>query len=322
MMRTALAFLACLVAAAVLAWTTQRDALLRLAGIEEPPAAPVAEALPPDAPDALDPTPYRDAIEPLEAILYRDGPPAWADPDALSAIAKRLADRLYADLGPLRGQHAMADLVDWAGAVGAQADSGYAAPELDAPRASWEVLRARWFRHAPWFARTTAQLVAAQRPAAPTASVVDVLALWDWEAAIEAVSDEGRTALDRFGDGPGDPAAPTDDERAALAQFALFAREWDARVGALDAQAPRRPGPNAEPNLPFAYEALEQATAQLARATAPDGDAPLPPRSWRAQCFDAADAHLQAARRFLARAHTGVTPAPTQTAALPAAPAP
>jgi len=56
-MRTALAFLACLVLAAVLAWTPQRDAVLRLAGLEEAPPPPVAEPLPPDAPDALDPTP-------------------------------------------------------------------------------------------------------------------------------------------------------------------------------------------------------------------------------------------------------------------------
>jgi hypothetical protein len=324
-MRTAVALLACLcmLLAAALAWVTQRDAVLRLAGLAPPPPPPAAEALPPpDAPDALDPTPYRDAIEALEAILYRDGPPAWADPDAVSSIAMRLGDRLYADLGPLRGQQAMSDLVDWAGAVGAQAESGYATPELDAPRASWEVLRAKWFRRAPWFTRTTARLVAAQRPAAPTASLVDLVALWSWAAAIEAAAGDGRAALDRFGDPPADAPAASDDDRAQLAQFEAFARDWDARVGALDAQAPRRPGPGGEPNLAFAYEALEQATEQLARATVPDGDATLPPRSWRTQCLDGAAAHLEAARRFLARAHTGVTLAPTRTASLPAAPAP
>lgn len=312
---TLLAFLALL---AAFTWATQHDVLARFAGAPAPAAA--IAAAPADAPDAVDPTPYRDTIEAIEAVLYRDTPAAWADPEAVSSLAMALGDRLYADLGPLRGHRALADLVDFAGATGAQAESGYAAPELDAPRAAWETIRAKWFRRAPWFGRTTARLVAAQRPPAPTASLIDLHELWKWAGAIETMVEGGRTAMDRYGEIDVDVAEGTQEERDLVARFQNFAKDWDARVRGLGADAPRQPTPDGEPNLLFAYQALEEAVAQLALATTSEGDAPVPMKWWRTQCLDAATAHLDAARDFLTRAHTGATS--SQTASLPAAPTP
>jgi len=299
-------------------WITQHDVLARLAGVREPDAA--VERAPDDAPDAIDPTPYRDTIQAIEAVLYRDAPADWSDPETVSSLAMQLGDRLYAGLGPLRGHQAMAELVDFAGAVGSQSESGYAAPELDAPRAAWETIRARWFRRAPWFGRTTARLVAAQRPAPPTASLVDLHELWKWAGAIETMVEGGRPAFDRFGEVHVDVAEGSQDERDLVARFQNFAKDWDGRVRGLGAQAPRRPSADGEPNLLFAYQALEEAVAQLALATTSEGDAAVPMKWWRTQCLDAATAHLDAAREFLARAHTGATTA--QTASLPAAPTP
>ena len=80
-MRTA-ALLALLALAAVLAGVMHRDALLRFAGAAEP--QPIAA--PGDAPGALDPTPYRDAVAAIEAVLYRDTAAAWGDPEAAAKL--------------------------------------------------------------------------------------------------------------------------------------------------------------------------------------------------------------------------------------------
>jgi hypothetical protein len=311
--------LAFVMLSAFFGWITQHDVLAWLAGTR-PPAVAVAAA-PDDAPGAIDPTPYRDAIDAIEAVLYRGSPAGWSDPETVSAHAMALGDRLYADLGPLRGHQAMAELVDYAGAVGMQAESGYSAPELDGPRAGWEAFRAKWFRRAPWFGRTTAQLVAAQRPPAPTASLIDLHELWKWAGAIETMVEGGRPALARYGELHVDAAEGSQEERDLVARFQSFATDWDERVRGLGAQAPRRPAPEGEPNLLFAYQALEEAVAQLALATTSEGDAPVPMKWWRTQCLDAAAAHLEAARGFLSRAHTGATTT-SQTASLPAAPTP
>lgn len=304
---TLLAFLALL---AAFTWATQREVLARFAGTPAPSAAVAGATAGP-----VDPTPYRDTIEAIEAVLYRETPAAWSDPETVSSLAMQLGDRLYGDVGPLRGHRALAELVDFAGATGAQAESGFAAPELDGPRASWEALRAKWFQSAPWFRRTTASLVAAQRPPAPTASLIALHELWKWAGAIETMVDGGRPALDRYREVLVDAPEGSPEERDLVARFSSFARDWDARVAVLGSVAPRRPGLDGEPNLVFAHQALAEAVAQLALATTSQGDAEIPMKGWRTQCLDGADAHLEAARGFLARAHTGAT---AQTAAAPA----
>lgn len=298
--------LTCVVLAGVGAWLAQPHVLARFA---PPPPAPAVVA----APGAIDPTPYRDAIEAIEAVLYRDRPASWDDPEVASALAMQLGDRLYADLGPPRGNEALTRLVDFASTLGAQADTGFAAPELDAPRAAWEALRAETFQHAPWFARTTARLVAAQRPPPPAASLVDLHELWKWAGAIATIVDDGRPAMDRIGEVQEDVAGPSEADLDRVERWQEFARDWDARVAGTGASAPRRPVAGGEPNLRFAYQALEQALQQLALATSTESGAPVPPKSWRAECLDAAAAHVEAARGYLSQAHTG---APAQTAAL------
>lgn len=308
---TAIAFLA-LVGA--FAWLTQPSVLARFGA----PGGGAADAVAPDAggdPDALDPTAYRDTLSAIETVLYRDGPAEWSDPDTVATLAMQLGDRLYADLGPLRGRQAMVDLVDFATAVGAQSESGYAAPELDGPRASWEAIRARWFRKAPWFGRTTSRLVASQRPTSPTASLVDVHEIWKWAGAIESFVDGGRRAMERHGEVGVDAPEGSQAERDLVARFQNFARDWDARVRGLAAAAPRRPALDGEANLLYAHQALEQAIQQLTLATTSEGDAPVPMKWWRTQCLDAAAAHLEAARGFLTKARTS---GGTQSAAAPA----
>jgi hypothetical protein len=291
--------------AAGLAWLAQPLVLARL-------AAPRAEdPRPNDAAGAIDPTPYRDAIEAIESVLYREQPASWSDPEHVAGLAMQLGDRVYADLGPPRGNEALTRLVDFATSLGAQAESGFAAPELDGPRAAWEALRADTFRHAPWFDRTTAELVAAQRPAAPTASLLHLHELWKWAGSIQTLVDGGRPSFDRHGEI--DVDVDSESGRALVDRWLAFARDWDARVQGVGALAPRRPPPGGEPNLLFAHQALEQAVQQLSLATSSDGDAPVPTKGWRAQCLDAAVAHLEAARGYLSQAHTG---APAQTASL------
>jgi hypothetical protein len=294
------------------AWLTQPAMLARLGATGE--AAPAAATR---APGLVDPTPYRATIEAIEAVLYREGRAAWSDPETVASLAMQLGDRLYADLGPLRGRPVLVDLVDFATAIGAQAESGYAAPELEGPRAAWEALRTRWFGAAPWFGRTTAGLVAAQRPTAPTASLVDLHETWKWAGAIERFVANGRGALERHGEVGVDAAEGSQAERDLVARFQDFARDWDARVRGLAAVAPHAPSPEGEPNLLFAHQALEQAVQQLALATTPEGDAPIPMKGWRTQCLDAAAAHLEAARGFLAEARTSSGDIASPPAAMP-----
>jgi len=308
-MRAARAF-ACVALLGAVAWLAQPHVLARLAATAPPAEATHAAA----APGAVDPTPYRDAIVTIESVLYREAPASWGDPEAVAGHAMQLGDRLYADLGPVRGHAALARVVDFAAQLEAQAESGFAAPELHAPRAAWEALRAETFLPAPWFARTTAKLVAAQRPPAPAASLVDLHELWKWAGAIQTTLDGGRVALARHGEVHVDAADGSGAERALVERWLDFARDWDARVLGLGALAPRRPPAGAEPNLLFAHQALEQAVQQLSLATSSDADAPVPTKAWRAECVDAAVAHLEAARGYLSQAHTG---APAQTAALP-----
>lgn len=296
-------------------WLTQPSVLARLGAVGDDAGEAVAASEGGD-PHALDPTPYRDTIAAIEALLYREGPAEWSDPETVATLAMQLGDRLYADLGPLRGRRAMVELVDFATAAGAQSESGYAAPELDGPRASWEAIRGRWFRRAAWFGRTSSRLVAAQRPPAPTASLVDVHELWKWAGAIESFVDGGRGAMARHGEVGVDAPEGSQGERDLVARFQNFARDWDARVRGLAAVAPRRPPLDGEANLLYAHQALEQAIQQLTLATTSEGDAPVPMKWWRAQCLDAADAHLEAARGFLTKTRTSASAA---SAAAPAA---
>ena len=307
--------LACAALIAGLAWLAQPGALVQIEARLGSHAE--SEAVQPGRAGAVDPTPYRDGIEAIEQVLYRDAPATWSDPETVSRTASALGERLYADLGPLRGRKALTDLVDFATSVDAQAESGFAAPELDAPRAAWEALRAEWFQSAPWFQRTTAQLVAAQRPPAPVASLLDLHELWKWAGSIETLVDAGRVEMERPSELQIDDAEASPAERDRVERWQSFARDWDGRVQGLGATAPRRPMANGEPNLVFAHQALEQALQQLALATNAEGDAPVPTKAWRAQCLDAAATHVAAAREFLARAHTGASIA--QTASVPAA---
>jgi hypothetical protein len=312
-MRPASVVALCLLTGA-LGWGAQPGNLARLAPQAAAERAATAQSA---APDALDATPYRDAIAAIEDVLYREAPPTWGDPELVSTRAMTLGERLYADLGPPRGPRALTDLVDFATAVAAQADSGFAAPELDAPRAAWEHLRARWFQPAPWFRTTNALLVATQRPPAPTASLVELHEHWKWAATIETMLDDGRPAIERHGDVEADAADGSREEPEFVGRWRDFARDWDDRVHELGLRTPRPPARDGERNLVFAHQALEQALHQLALATSPDGDAAVPTKSWRTQCLDAAATHVAAAREFLGRARTGASH--PQTASAPAA---
>lgn len=310
-------FVALVALSGVFTWITQPDVMARLSGMESrrDAAGDTGDDLHPRA-GAIDPTPYRDGISAIEQVLYRDTPLAPSDPETVSRLAMQLGDRLYADLGPLRGRRALVDLVGFASSLDAQSEIGFAAPTLDGPRADWETLRTTWFDRAPWFRQTTARLVAAQRPPTPAASLDDIQGLREWALGIAALIEGGRTEMQRHGEVMVDAAEGSQAERVLVGRWRTFARDWDERVRALDARAPRDLGLDGEPHLVLARQELEQAVRQLALATTSEGDYAVPMKWWRAQCLDNAATRVESARAELKQIRIRVH---AKTAAVPAA---
>jgi hypothetical protein len=281
-------FVALLALAGGFAWVLQPEVLARLAAV---PTAPE------DAAGGIDPTPYRAAIETIEGVLYRPAPPDAGSAGVLAGTAHVLGERLYTDLGPLRGREALVRLVDFA--TGVDTEAGYAAPDVQAARASWEALRGELFQPAPWFRATSAALVAAQRPAAPRASRAELGALEGFAAAIEQLAAGGRDALLRHGEQLVDAAEGSREERALVGRWTNYARDWDARVADLAREMPPAPALDGDPAVLFAHQELGRALQQLRLATTSTGEHAVPMKWWREQCLDAAAAHVAEARRRL-----------------------
>ncbi len=245
----------------------------------------------------IDPGAYRDLIESLEAVLYRPETPEFDAPETVGALAMRLGERLYADLGPLAGKRALVDLALFGSEIESSTDAGYATPSLDGPRARWEELRRALFRPAPWFRRTDAALVVAQQPVPHRVAILDLLALRSFADEIDAMLQGARDGLMRFGEPGVDVAEASREERELVRRFRFFAEEWDARVRLLQGRMPHAPPLDGDLHAVGAHQALGQALHQLSLATTSVGDAAVPMKWWRGQCLDAAAARIAEARK-------------------------
>ncbi len=250
----------------------------------------------------LDPAPYRAEIEAIEAVLYRDTQAEWADGERVAAAARELADHMTAELDRITAHAVLLRLSAFAMEAEANADAGYALPDLARSRRAWQRLRSELFAPAPWLRREGPDLAAVQNPAPRRADWLDIGALERFAKALDPLLASGRREMLAFGEVYVDVPEGSPEEAQLVDDWLAFARRWDERVTKACGQAPARPALDDDLRVVMAHQLLGDACHQLHVATVSAGEASVPMKHWRSSSLDQAAARIAEARAQLAEA--------------------
>ncbi len=250
----------------------------------------------------LAPAPYRAEIEAIEAVLYRDTETELVDGERVAAAAHQLADHMTAELDRITGHAVLLRLSEFAMEAEADADAGYALPDLARSRRAWQRLRSELFAPAPWLRREGPELAAAQHPAPPRADLLDVAALEGFAKTLAPLLASGRSEMLRYGEIYVDVLEGSQAETELVDDWLTFARRWDTRVGKACAQTPPRPALDDDLHVVMAHQLLGDACHQLRVATVSAGDASIPTKDWRSSSLDQAVERIAEARAQLVEA--------------------
>jgi len=250
---------------------------------------------------AVEPAPHREAIERVEALLYRRAPAAPGDASAVESAVARLAEALLASEGLAHRQAGM-ELLAFAARVGARDDVGYPPASLVDLRGEWETLRARIFRPAPWLRTAAPDLDRIQEPPAAAADPRSDEALRAAAGELERLLARGRREVERLGEPVYDIDTPGRADGGQIRAWHDWGARWREQLAS--AMAPvwdLSPQPE-DPLRAEALRALEDAHELLRRVPDGAGAWPTPFRpAWEARFRAASDA-LARARATLARA--------------------
>jgi hypothetical protein len=245
----------------------------------------------------VDPTPYRQTIEELEAILYKASPPGPGDGAAIGSTARRLGEAVLSGEGP---QHRTLGLEIVGFAQMADPDAGYGGVDLAATRRRWEAARATVFQDAPWFRTGGAALTQAQSPAPPTAPTGVVQDLGAAVSLFELTLRSARRSVMRMGEVGVDVTVGSPEHRELQERFNRWNRDFTDELNRVLQGMPALPS-GAESNLMMAHRELEQAVRYVAQLGMSAGSYGVPSVLTRESYFDAAEAMLQNTRRYLAQ---------------------
>lgn len=279
----------------------------------------LVEAVARPTPGDLDPTPYRAEIEAIETILYARHEPGWQTADMASAAVMKLGSSIARRARHPEVREVGARVLTLGSRFGAEADAGYAMPDLARMRRDWETLRNEIFRPAAWFRgnlrpaapasdhaaalaqRATLALDAAQTPAAP--DPVPRREMRRYERLIDELgqqADRGQRQCESLGEPDYDISVPTAHSEKHVASWFAWSREWEGELFDAWDDAPARPGFDAQPELLSAHQKLEQALRDLQMVPRGAGMWPTPFQGQWEQRFASARVNLEEARAYLA----------------------
>ncbi len=235
---------------------------------------------------AVDPERYRRQIEPIERLVFTDGPLDDAD---RAALARRMAT--LADL--LREKETRAPAPELARELGILAKlvsvTDPAKPRQDTPlREQWQRIRASLFADASWFAFSPADLARGPEPPPvrpATAPPADVAAIRTVLARVEAQVQVARSEVESLGEPRFDAATGFDP--AQREAWSAWAARWPARVDGAGGDLPADPGPAGNTILRAAWRKTALALQDLREVPRPSNDWPGPRRAqWEGRFLD------------------------------------
>lgn len=254
----------------------------------------------PEVPTAVvrkvDPSPFRNRITALEAIVYRTSRAGLADGGRVASLASDLATAVAAKAAPA-DRAAAAGLLNWSSRLGAEEDVGYGTLDLASTRAEWERLRDRVFDDASWFRHSGPQLDAQQKPVSKTVDPEEVRSLAACARRVDGLITEGRRTSREIGELSGDYVGP--EGRQVLARWKSWSRQWSDDIDRLARSLPPRPAMDDSLGLVMAHQELSAAVQELRMVTYGANDTGVPFRSERENRFESATLHLAQANQRL-----------------------
>jgi hypothetical protein len=261
----------------------------------------------------VDPQPFREQIQAVEAALYRREAASWGEYDRVGGQLMDLGAAVLRSSTEPRVRVCGQQLLAFGGELGGRGDVGYGRPHLPDLRRRWEGLRNEIFVPAAWFRGTAVgmnlagqsaldpALDLAQTPAGPApVSRRDHRRLERAVAHLAELCRTGPRECRDLGEPDYDISVPTAHSDRHVQRWQAWARQWDGRVRACWDDLPARPGFAAEAHWLQAWRSLETAARFLQEVPRGAGEWPVPFQAQWEQRFAAAQEQLEAARRALA----------------------
>lgn len=205
---------------------------------------------------------YQERIEAVEAILYQSTPAGYGDLDRAGRALLDLHEEIHEREESPFIRSAANELL-FLSARADVSDVGYSAPNLDAPRESWEQVRAELFGEAEWFRNTTAQVLSDQTPEAPKLDRKHKNQLRRTIDRLDALIADGHTECDLLGEPLYEPGMVGREGERQIASWSRFYRSWDERVTAAAQKLPPRPPLDGVVDFVQAYQQVELALGEL-----------------------------------------------------------
>ncbi len=198
----------------------------RLDSAPEQADTPAAEAPSEPVAQKIDPTPYRRLIEAIETLVYLPEAGGFDDAGRISAKALELSMAVRGNGQDQLRHRAWGRLYDFAGALDAQADVGYAMADLSRIRSDWERVRGQVFRPASWFGVSTPAMDVAQAAPVPEVDHVTVRDLRDLADELQRTIRLGQRESGQIGEAVVDAALATPPARRSEGKWLEWSQVW------------------------------------------------------------------------------------------------
>jgi hypothetical protein len=250
----------------------------------------------------IDPGPYRQHIAELEQELYRAAPGEFDDAGRIAALARDLSLAVRGDGRDMARLRAWGELFDYAGAVDAQADVGYATANLPQLRSRWEEVRTEVFQPADWFQGSSPGLTQRQTPSPPVADRNTIRRLRDLATQLENLIRTGRRDALAIPEAGVDAAPQSSEARQAEQRWHQWSTRWLGQIDDAVRYMPARPAPTADVNVTMAHQELSRAVSELQMVTRTAASTTtIPFKHERERHFGSAREFVEQARSYLDR---------------------
>jgi len=248
----------------------------------------------------FDPEVYRAEIQAVEAVLYKQSPPDYADPGRAAAALTQLFDAIDHN-EPDRTKRQRAQTLMFLSSRADQTDVGYAAPSLRATRDEWEKARHELFGDADWFRTSSPDVAAAQTRTVPRPTEGQVYELTRVIDRLDDVVRDGRRECDQLGEPVYEPGFEGAEGRVQVERWGRFAIEWNERLDDTAKSFPAAPALDGDVDFTMAYQGISNAFSELRAVPVGVGDWATPFAYQWQQHFASAEAYLSEARTRLER---------------------